>query len=177
MPKPNAYTDFLTDPDQEARRAELRAFIGPNADAFMPQYEVMRARVGAEPKQKGRYKASFVVMAFFLGPCWFFYRRMWVWAWSLVALYVALAFLPFTSRVGLPLALAMAMVGRQAYVASAVHRIVRFRNAPAPSEAKRVPGGVSPVAGWVSSLILGVLAILGLAAIILAASLHLPPPQ
>ncbi len=180
MPKPSAYTDFVTDPDQEARRAELRAFIGLNADAFMAQYEVIRARAGAAPKAAGRFKVSFLPMAFFLGPCWFFYRRMWTWAWGFVALYVLLAFLPATSRIGLPLAIATAMFGRQAYVTWAVYRIAKLRSASGGMigpDALAAAGGVSKRAGWISSVILGVLAALGLAAILLAASLHLPPPQ
>lgn len=166
MPRDNAHVRFLRDPDPEARRAELAAFVGPNAEPFLKMYDRLRER---PEKPAFRAMTSFVVMAFFLGPCWFFYRRMWGWAWALVAVMVALAFIPGSSRAGFPLAIALSMFGRYSHLSRAFSVIERLRGGAAvadPDELRRA-GGVSRAAGWTSSAVYLVLAAIGIAAAVL----------
>ena len=150
MARENAHTRFLRDPDAQARRAELEAFIGPNARPFLLQYDRLRER---PERPRFNAMASFVAMAFFLGPCWFFYRRMWGWAWAIVALMAALGFVPGSTRVGVPLAVSLAMFGRYAYLSRAFGRIEKLRGGAglADLETLRQAGGVSRAAGWISS--------------------------
>ncbi len=163
--------DVFEDSAAARRREEMRAFIGPHAEAFMPVWTAMQAR--AAPRTPGekrpRIKFNFVAMAFFLGPCWFFYRKLWVWAWALLAVIVVLAFLPITSRIGLPLGICLAMFGRQAYLGHAQKRVAQLRGGAefADLDVLRRAGGVSPVAGWTSSLLLGALSLIGVASLIL----------
>ena len=168
MAKTNAYTEFLRDLDVEARRAELRAFIGPHPEPFIKMYEALRAQALAGRPKFGA-TTSFVVMAFFLGPCWFFYRKMWIWAWSLVAAIIVLAFLPVTNRIGLFLGVALAFSGRFAYLQHAIGRIVKLRG-PAPQADLTLltrEGGVSARAGWISSAGYLLLTVLVVAALFL----------
>ncbi len=153
MARDNAYLRFLRDPDVEARRAELAAFVGPNAAPFLRMYDRLRAS-----PERPRFGAmlSFVSMAFLLGPCWFFYRRMWVWGWGVLALVVALALLPWMPRtLGAVEAVVFATQGRYAYLTHAFARIERVRGAAATADldALRREGGVSRTAGWVSGLL------------------------
>ena len=174
--------DVFDDSAEARRREEVRAYIGPHAEAFMPVWASMQAR--AAPRQPGekrpRLRFGFIAMAFFLGPCWFFYRKLWLWAWGLVGLFVVLALLPLTSRVGLPLGIFLAMFGRQAYLGHVKARIAKLRGGAefADLEVLRRAGGVSPLAGWISSVVIAGIALLGLASLILLAATNggrLPP--
>ena len=99
----NAYLAFLRDPDQSARRAELETFIGPNAAPFMKVYDRLQQDAVASVGGRARFRfagGGFCVPAFFVGPVWFFYRKMWVIGAVIVGLLAVLAFLP--SRAGWP---------------------------------------------------------------------------
>lgn len=166
MARDNAHGRFLRDPDTDARRAELAAFVGPNAAPFLAMYDRLRVT----PERPGfRATTSFVAMAFFLGPCWFFYRRMWAWAWAIVALMGVLVFIPGSSRVGVPLAVSLGLFGRYSYLSRAFGVIERLRGgaATADLEALRRAGGVSRVAGWTSSAVYLVITAIGIVAAVL----------
>lgn len=151
----NAYTDFLADPDPQARRAELVAFIGPGSAPFLKMYDALQAPAAAGRRPKFGATNSFVVMAFFLGPCWFFYRRLWIWAWSLVAVILFVGFLPLPRNTGVILGVVLAIMGRFAYLQHAILRIAKLRGGGPVADLALLAreGGVSPVAGWVSSVI------------------------
>ncbi len=169
MARDNAYTRFLSDPDPAARRAELEAFVGPNSAPFLKMYERLRA----SPARPGfGAMQSFVVMAFFLGPCWFFYRRMWGWAWGFIAVLVVMALLPLPRTAGLIAGVVLATQGRYAYLTHAFGRIEKLRDAGAGAGADldvlRRAGGVSATAGWVSIAAYVLLSLAALAAIYLS---------
>ena len=173
--------DVFDDSVESRRRAEMSAFIGPHADAFLPVWASMQARAAprAPGEKRPKLKLGFVAMAFFLGPCWFFYRKMWLWAWLLTGLIVLLGFLPIPPTTGAPVGIAFAVFGRQAYLSNAQKRIAKLRGGAefADLEALRRAGGVSPVAGWVSSGLMVGLFALAIVLIAVAASLnggHLP---
>ena len=163
MPRDNAHLRFLRDPDQDARRAELEAFVGHNPAPFLKQYDRLRER----PEKPGfGAMTSFVAMAFFLGPCWFFYRRMWAWGWVLVVLLIGLGFVPGSSRLGVPVAVALGLLGRYTYLSQAFGRIEKLRGgaAVADLETLRKAGGVSKWAGWTSAIIYAVVVVLAIVA-------------
>ena len=151
---------FCDDPDQTARRAELTAFFGPNADGFLAVYDRMVAaqRRGLADRLRPWVGGGFCAPAFFLGFVWFYYRRMWAWAMGFVALMIVLEWVPGTSQVGLVLAIGMALVARRLYVGHAIGTICRLRALTPPPEqgstafldALRSAGGVSKSAGWIS---------------------------
>jgi hypothetical protein len=153
---------FLRDPDQAARREELRAFIGPNAERFLKTYDGLQARAVRAKGEKPAFRQhlGFVSLAFLLGPCWFFYRKLWWWAGGVSAAMVLLAFIPLpTNQIGLPFGIACAMAGQTAYLNHAMTQIARIRGGAARADpaALREAGGVSTVAGWVSGLVVGLL--------------------
>lgn len=150
MARENAYTRFLRDEDTSARRAELEAFVGPGASPYLHMYERLRASPGRAPFGA---IVSGVAMAFWLGPCWFFYRKMWGYAWMIIAGIAVLALLPVPAGAGIGVAVALAMFGRYIYFQHAVGAITRLRcGAPvADLDELRRRGGVSRRAGWISS--------------------------
>ena len=177
----NAYLAFLRDPDQASRRVELETFIGSNAAPFMKVYD--RLQQDAAGSASGRAKmrllgGGFCAPAFFTGPVWFFYRKMWVIGAVVVGLFAALTLLPGTSRVGLPLAIIMALMGHRTYVQYAIGVIQKRRTAGGvDAETLMRAGGVSKVAGWVGGVIYGLLTLAGLAALIVLARSGAPLPQ
>jgi hypothetical protein len=153
------YNDFLKDPDQASRRAELETFFGPNAAKFMKTYDSQRALVPpvAGEKAKFSFKFSYVWPAFFVGPVWFFYRKMWTVGVVLTAVIIAVGFLPFGTKLGLILGLIMAAFGSLTYLTHAVKTIERLRSASPngvldPREVAAA-GGVSKIAGWIGGTI------------------------
>lgn len=168
MAAETAYTRFLRDPDLTARRAELEAYVGRNPGPFLKMYDRLRAA----PEKPGSAMFSFVALAFFLGPVWFFYRKAYAWAWGIVVLQVVLIALPVGRGAGIGLAVALSMIGRYAYLQHAIGRISKLRGQNAVADLTRLAqaGGVSPTAGWVSAL-----AYVGLAALSVLAVMLLDP--
>jgi hypothetical protein len=159
---------FLNDPDQPGRRAELSTFFGPHPEGFLAVYDRMFALAHRPPAQRRRLSDSispwvgngFCAPAFFLGFVWFYYRRMWAWATAFVVVMILLEWVPGTSRLGLVLAIGMALVARRLYVGHAIRNISRLRAlAPPGQEPARFllqlhgAGGVSRAAGWISGIL------------------------
>ena len=170
MPDNSAYLAFLADPNQEARRAELRDFFGPNAETFLKAYEKLRAATPQVTGQRPKFQmfgGGFEVAAFFLGPVWFFYRKMWLVAWVIVGLMAVLAFIPFRA-VGLSLGLTLAGMAHRTYVTHAVQKLVALHagNAVVTPAMVQAEGGVSKPAGIVSGVIFGLIYVLAVASIV-----------
>jgi hypothetical protein len=149
----NAYLAFVKDPDQTSRRAELAAFFGPRPEKFLKVYDNMASVANREPGTKAQIKffdGGFCWPAFFLGPIWMFYRKMWVYAGIVLAIFFIFTFLPLPPGAGIGLAVAMAFAGARLYVTYAISTVSKLRGDPARIAAA---GGVSPLAGWVSGII------------------------
>lgn len=172
MPAETAYTRFLRDPDVAARRAELEAYVGPNAAPYLKLYDKLRER----PERPGNAMFSFTPLAFLLGPVWFFYRKAYPWAWGIVVLQVILIGLPVGRGAGIGLGVALGMIGRYTYLQRAIGRISKLRGQDAVADAAVLArdGGVSPVAGWVSGLAYLALAVLTVVAYALAGGATAP---
>lgn len=155
--------DFLTDPDDDARRLELTAYFTPNPAPFLKTYELLRERALAKQAgQRVRFRfGGMCVPAFFFGPVWFFYRKLWGWAVATVVLLAAVPFMPdpVSRRIGLPLGMALGLAGRHAAVNKAIGRLQAMRQAGQPLGVAQIiqAGGVSRLAGWISGVVLGVL--------------------
>jgi hypothetical protein len=149
------YTAFLKDPDQPARRAELLAFIGPNPAPFMKTYDQQVATANREPgsKIKFAFGSGFLWAPLFLGPVWFFYRKMWGWGLGITGLIVVLGLLPIHGNgVGIGLGAGCAVGGALLYVSQAIRQIEALRAAcgggPVDLRELAARGGVSKAAGW-----------------------------
>ncbi len=174
---PNALLDFANDPDQMSREAELRDFVGPNAEKFLNAYRKMRP--GPDGKTRFRiFGEGFCWPAFFLGPVWFFYRKMWTVAWGIVGLLVVTNVLGILApnlpiqRIGVPLAIIIGGWAFRLYITQAASRLNGMRAANGSvlqPEAVRLAGGVSVTAAWVSSVVYGLLVLLGIIGLIYAA--------
>lgn len=169
-----AYLDFMKDPDPVARRVELAQFIGPNAESFLKIYDHMRSVANRPPGEKVKFSFfanGFNAGAFFLGPVWFFYRKLWGWAWGVVGLVVVLGLLPIGNRIGLPLGVGLAVAANQLYTAHAISAVIKMRAAagggPIPAEQLAQAGGVSKTAGWIAGGVYLVLVALGILALAL----------
>jgi hypothetical protein len=174
----NIVETFLRDPDQSARLLELRAYLGPNPESFLALYARMRAQTG-----RTAAKAALLILtdglcapAFFLGPVWFFYRKLWFWATAIVALMLLLAAIPGATVLGLPLGILLALIARRAYLHHAIRTITLLRTRsglpgtedehmltssdydddpgiPSYLQAIHAAGGVSHLAGWISGAV------------------------
>lgn len=170
MPDNSAYLAFLADQNQEARRAELRDFFGPNAETFLRAYDKLREDTpsvsGGRPKFR-LFGGSFEPAAFFLGPVWFFYRKMWTFAWVIIGLMIVVSFLPVHS-VGLILSIILAGMAHRSYVQHAVTRLSKLHatNAVVTPAMVQAEGGVSKPAGIISGVIFGLLYVVFIAALI-----------
>lgn len=152
---------FFRDPDQDSRRAELRDFFGPNADVFLRTYERMRTSA-LLPKGSGSFWANlrlgaFEPAAFFCGPVWFFYRKLWAWAWGITAFEVIFGVVAslLHMRGGFAAGAILAVVAHRTYVDHAMSRITKLRasGGVVDPQAVRMAGGVSRLAGWVSGTV------------------------
>ena len=167
----SAYTDFLKDPDQAARRAELENFFGPNAGKFLPVYDRLHADAVSAGSGRPKFRlfhGGFSVPAFLFGPVWFLYRKMWVIAAVVVTGMIAIALIPGTGRAGLPIGVLLGLLAYRVYVQHAIVALQKMRRADGtidPAALARV-GGVSKTAGWIGGLLYGALALLALAAAI-----------
>lgn len=151
-------TAFLKDSDQAARRAELAAFCGPRPDKFMRIYDSMAAVANRPPGERPKFKffdGGFCWPAFFLGPIWMFYRKMWVYAGIVLAILFIFSLLPLPRGVGVGLGVAIASVGARLYVTHAISTINKLRGNPAQLAAA---SGVSLLAGWISGVLYVLLA-------------------
>ncbi len=177
----SAQLRFLRDPEPDKRREELRLFLGPNAAAFLPAYDKMVAdanRPAGAKRKLGFYRYGFTTAAFFVGPVWFFYRKLWVWGWSLTGIIVALAWLPLPSRTGLLLSMAMALMAKQIYLNHAIVKIAALREAREPSpEELQAAGGVSKTAGWIGGVVYALIILISLLGILLALKTGQPLPR
>ena len=176
----NPYLTFLRDPDQAARRAELERFIGRNPAPFMKVYDRLQgdATAGGRPKFR-LFGGGFCVPAFLFGPVWFLYRKQWAFAAIIVVLMVVLAFLPVSSRVGMPVALVLGLLGHQVYVQQAVATIQKARlpGGGLDEAALARSGGVSKTAGWIGGIVYGLIALTTIAAMIVLIRAGQPLPQ
>jgi hypothetical protein len=179
--KKAAYLAFLNDPDQPARQAELRTFFGPRADHFLKSYQQIRSAV--VPNETGKKPSAFAGLPFeaapfFVGACWFFYRKMWLYGTLLVVVSIGVGLLPIP-RIGLPFAIAIAFASGRLYVWHAIITIQSFRqpDGTISEESLRTAGGVSILAGTISGIIYFLLIALALFAIIVAARAGQPIPR
>ena len=170
------YTSFLKDPDQASRRAELVAFFGPNADKFLRGYDEQVVIANRAPHEKTKFSfnaRAYVWPAFFIGPVWFFYRKMWAWGAGLTVLVLVLGLIPLRTNFGFPLGVALAFGGGSLYLSHAIKTIEQLRQqSPGgvldPAQLAAV-GGVSKTAGWVGGIIYVLLLLLSIAGLVLAA--------
>ena len=155
------YLHFLLDPDADARRQDFTTFVGPNAKAFLPAYERARAVANRAPGEKVKLTlggTGFNVGAFFVGPVWFFYRRLWVWACGLTVALFLIGLIPGTSRIGLPVGLGLGFGANQLYVSHAITRVARMRaQGRGAPEQLAAAGGVSKVAAWIAGTVFALL--------------------
>ncbi len=167
--------EFLHDPDQLHRREDLLAFFGPHADKYLLVYDRLHARANRAPGEKIRFNflrgGGMSGPAFFVGPVWFFYRKMWLYGGILTALMLLLAVLPAFLSIGslsLPISIGIAIVSKQIYVSDAINTIQKLRaaNPTLSPQTLAHAGGVSKTAGWISGAIYALLVILGIGSMV-----------
>ena len=105
--------------------------------------------------------------AFFVGPVWFFYRKLWVHGAVLTALLLGLALLPI-GKLSLPISLAIAWLAKPVYLSHAIRTIEGLRGTDGRVDLDRAAaaGGVSLTAGWIGGCVYASLCLGGMAAAI-----------
>ena len=165
-----AYMQFMRDPDLPARRREVSIFFGPHADKYLAVFDRMHAAANRPVGEKLKFSLAgngFNAAAFFLGPVWFFYRKLWIYAWSITALIVVVGLLPAGARLGLPISVGLA--ANQLYVGHSVATIAKMHAAGGELSAEQLAraGGVSTTAGWIAGGCCALLFLLGIVGLIL----------
>ena len=162
----------MRDPDPLARRCEVSTLFGPHSDKYLALYDRMYAVANRPAGEKFKFSFAgngFNAAAFFLGPVWFFYRKLWVYAWSITALIVVVGLLPVGNRLGLPIGIGLALGANQIYVGHAIATIAKMHKAggaPSPEQLAKA-GGVSTTAGWIAGSCYALLLLLAIASIVL----------
>jgi len=182
MPDNAHYLAFLSDPDQASREMELKIFLGPNAERFIPAYRGLRPGASGKPSFSLR-GAGFSIGAFFTGPVWFFYRKLWSAAWTVTALLVVFAGLGLVfphaplNRLGLPIAVILALNANRICVMHAVQRIQTLRtpDGTVTQEVLTSQGGISKRAAWIAGLVYGGITLLSFLSIIYLAMHGIAP--
>lgn len=128
--------------------ADLQRFIGPNAPLFI---EIWRET----PDGKLPAFKYFSIMAFWLGPFWFLYRKLYLWAAGVTALMISapIIFAEIWEIVLIAIGVGIGFVANKIYVNWAVQRVKSIRTATPDlsqrqAELKR-QGGVSSKSVWV----------------------------
>ena len=170
---------FMQDADQASRRAELEAFFGPKAEYYLKAYGHMWASVTKQPGASGRFQIFKAVVwpAFFVGPVWFFYRKMWGWASGLTVMVLVIGSIPMLARAGFPVGIAMAGLGPTIYVNHAIRKLAAMRGVDGRVELERAraAGGVSKTAGWIAGTIYALLTALAVLNLVLLIRNGEPP--
>ena len=128
--------------------ADMQKFIGPNAPLFI---EIWRET----PEGKLPAFKYFSIMAFWLGPFWFLYRKLYLWAAGVTALMmsVTVIFAEIWEIALIATGVGIGFVANKIYVNWAVQRVKSIRAAipdlsQRQAELKR-QGGVSSKNVWV----------------------------
>lgn len=134
--------------------AEITAFIGPNADRFLPAWHDMKDQATG----RKRFVWRWCWPAFVFGSAWFLYRRMYATAALLLFVPIFLAlFTSIGSTGGSSLAAVLAVSGKTLYVGHAqrkTHKIKERATSAEEAAAKIVrAGGVSIAGGIIGGLI------------------------
>lgn len=128
--------------------ADLQRFIGPNAPLFI---EVWRET----PDGKLPAFKYFSIPAFFLGPFWFLYRKLYFWAIGVTALMISapIIFAEIWEIALIVIGVGMGFVAKKFYVTWAVQRVKSIRAAVPDLNQRQVElkrqGGVSSKSVWV----------------------------
>jgi hypothetical protein len=147
----NSIVAVLDRPDQGRVHADLAAFFGSRAEAYLKTYEKMRAATGWRRLQS----IGWCWPAFFSGFAWFFYRKMYVLGTIVVVVPVVLG-LVINTGTGI-VAVVIAMYGKGYYVQSALRHVLKADEiglvGQERSDYLRGAGGVSIAAGVIGGFI------------------------
>lgn len=151
--------DIFERPDQDRVRADLAAFFGPHADAYLGVYDKMQRRAKA-------WVASWSWPGFFAPIVWLFYRKLYLYGALCLALPIVLA-LVFDPSAGAGVAIVIALSAKAWYVSAGLRRIaeadrLELEDAERREFLRRV-GGVSPSAGWIVGILHIAIALLAIA--------------
>jgi hypothetical protein len=144
----------MSAPALPVHRDAFVAFVGPNADRFLPTFDKMQER---DPGLKGIVR-GWCWPAFFVPLPWLLYRKQWAMAAAVIAVPIVLAYLFHSSRVSLGLAVATAMTGKSVYVMDAARKIRKLctqeRDPIRQRERIAQAGGVSVAGAVLGALII-----------------------
>jgi hypothetical protein len=153
--------DIFEAPDQDRVRADLAAFFGPHAEAYLGVYGKMRER-------SKQWVASWSWPGFLAPIVWLFYRKLYLLGALCLFVPIAIAVL-FDLEGGVAIAIAVALSAKAWYVSAGLRRIaeadrLELVGAERRDFLRRV-GGVSPTAGWLVGLLHIAIALLVVAAL------------
>lgn len=148
-----AIRDIFAQADQERVEADLAAFFGAKADAYLRIYRKMQA--GSD-----QWVMSWSWAGLLVPTLWLFYRKLYLLGTLCLLLPVVVAFSPdsdVSTVVGICISVLIAIWAKAWYVSTGLRRIVDAdRLALAGSERRnflRRVGGVSSTSGWLATVL------------------------
>jgi hypothetical protein len=150
--------DIFERPDQSRVRADLAAFFGPHADAYLRVYDDMQ-------QGSKNWVMSWSWPGLFASIVWLFYRKLYLLGALCLVIPLAIA-LVFDLDAGSDIAVAVviAVSAKAWYVSAGLRRIAEADQLELLGEERsdflRRTGGVSPSAGWLAGFVQAAIAVL-----------------
>ena len=131
---------------QEITDKEYAAFIGKNADKYLGRFHKFNI-LGID-----NFRPTWHWPAFFLGPFWMFYRKMYLW--GLIALLVSL--IPYVNFIAW---IVTGTVGYYLYYRHVRQKIIELKSASSQGDISTAFSEVGGVHGWLLKVYYGLLLI------------------
>ena len=150
--------DILERPDQSRVRADLAAFFGPHADAYLRVYDKMQ-------QGSTNWVMSWSWPGLFASNVWLFYRKLYLLGalCLVIPLAIALVF-DLDAASDIAVAVVIAVSAKAWYVSAGLRRIAEADQlellGAERSDFLRRTGGVSPSAGWLAGFVQAAIAVL-----------------
>jgi uncharacterized protein DUF2628 len=148
--------DIFERPDQGCVRADLAAFVGPHAEAYLRVYDKMR-------ESSKNWVMSWSWPGFLAPIVWLFYRKLYLLGALCLVIPVTVA-LVFDLSAGSGIAVVIAVSAKAWYVAAGLRRIAEADQlellGAERSDFLRRTGGVSRSAGWLVGFLHAAIAVL-----------------
>ena len=150
--------DIFERPDQGRVRADLAAFVGPHAEAYLRVYDKMR-------ESSKNWVMSWSWPGLFASNVWLFYRKLYVLGalCLVIPLAIALVF-DLDAASDIAVAVVIAVSAKAWYVSAGLRRIADADQlellGAERSDFLRRTGGVSASAGWLAGFLQAAIAVL-----------------
>lgn len=131
------------------------AFVGRNAQKYLPRFKKFNV-LGMD-----NFKPAWHWPAFFFGPFWMFYRKLYLW--GLLALFLEI--IPYVNFIAM---ISWGVAGYYLYYRNTKKKILALRAVSPDSDLSKALGDIGGVHAWLLKVYVGFIVLVGAGGIILA---------